>query len=312
MTRVSPVNITVMLGGPSAEREVSLRSGAAVARALRQLGHSVTELDPQRPGWKLPAGTQVVFLALHGTYGEDGQIQRELDALGIPYTGCAAESSRIAFDKESTKERCIAAGIPTPRFLVVRSPSSPWPPGWSPPVVLKPVRQGSSVGLQFVNEVSRWQDALTEALRFDDRILVEERVTGRETTVGILDGKPLPVVEVRPKMGVYDYHTKYTPGSSDYLCPAPFDDTVTKSIQQAGLGAFLAIGGRDYARVDVMVQPDGHPMVLEVNTLPGMTETSLLPKAAAAAGLGYEALCQKMVDLALRRAVPPITTLSNP
>jgi D-alanine-D-alanine ligase len=144
-------------------------------------------------------------------------------------------------------------------------------------------------------------------MRFDDRVLVEERVLGRETTVGILDGQPLPVVEVRPKDGIYDYTTKYTPGSSEYLCPAPFDDSVTHAIQCAGLQAFRAIGGRDYARVDVMVRADGQPMMLEVNTLPGMTETSLLPKAAAAAGLGYEALCQKMVELALRRASPPLT-----
>jgi D-alanine-D-alanine ligase len=173
--------------------------------------------------------------------------------------------------------------------------------GWDPPVVLKPVRQGSSVGLQFVERVSDWSKALAEAMRFDSQVLIEEKITGRETTVGVLDGKPLPVVEVRPKTGVYDYQSKYTSGATEYLCPAPFDEETTTRIQTAALGAFKVIGGRDYARVDVMVNGGGRPLVLEVNTLPGMTETSLLPKAAAAAGLGYAELCQKMIELALQR-----------
>ncbi len=295
------LNITVMLGGPSAEREVSLRSGAAVAQALRSLGHQVSELDPRTPDWQLPAGTDAVFLALHGTYGEDGTVQARLEELEVPYTGCGPEASRIGFDKLLTKERCLAAGVPTPRFAVLDSPAASWPRGWDPPVVLKPLRQGSSVGLQFVTQVADWSGALAEALRHDSQVLLEEKVSGRETTVGILADVPLPLVEVRPKAGVYDYRTKYTAGATEYLCPAPFDTSATARIQAAGLAAFRAIGGRDYARVDVMVRGDGQPLVLEVNTLPGMTETSLLPKAAAAAGLGYAELCQRMIDLALKR-----------
>ena len=293
--------ITVMLGGPSAEREVSLRSGAAVAKALRSLGHKVRELDPIDPKWLLPPGTDAVFLALHGSYGEDGTVQRRLDQLGVPYTGCDAEASRVAFDKVLTKQRCLDAGVPTARFLVFDSANSSWPMGWQPPVVVKPVRQGSSVGLQFVERVGDWSAALAEALRYDSQVLMEEKIPGRETTVGILAGEALPVVEVRPKQGSYDYGNKYTVGASDYFCPAPFDSAVTGRIQAAALGAYRAVGGRDYARVDVMVRANGEPVVLEVNTLPGMTETSLLPKAAAAAGLGYAELCQKMVDLALTR-----------
>jgi D-alanine-D-alanine ligase len=296
-----------MLGGPSAEREVSLRSGAEVAKALRSLGHEVHELDPGVNGWHLPEGTEVVFLALHGTYGEDGTVQRQLDELGIPYTGCDAEASRIAFDKVLTKQRCLAAGVPTARFTTVDSAAARWPMGWDPPVVLKPARQGSSVGLHFVERVADWSQALAEALRFDSQVLVEEKIAGREGTVGILGDAVLPIVEVRPKTGIYDYNTKYTAGTTDYLCPAPFDAATTKRVQEAGLAAFKAIGGRDYARVDVMVRPDGDPMVLEVNTLPGMTETSLLPKAAAAAGLSYNELCQKMVNLALDRSDQSIT-----
>ena len=294
------MNITVMLGGPSAEREVSLRSGAAVARALRSLGHDVKEVDPKDGQFDLPPETDVVFLALHGTYGEDGTVQRRLDELGALYTGCDAEVSRIAFDKVLTKQRCVEARVPTAKFLVVNSEKIPWPKGWRPPLVVKPVRQGSSVGLQFVERIEDWQKALAEALKFDSEVLVEEKIVGRETTVGILGGEPLPIVEVRPKTGSYDYKNKYTAGCTEYFCPAEFDSATTKRIQAAALGAFLAIGGRDYARVDIMMR-GGEPMVLEVNTLPGMTETSLLPKAAAAAGLNYAQLCQRMVDLALKR-----------
>jgi len=296
-----PLNITVLLGGPSAEREVSLRSGAAVAQALRSLGHRVDEIDPRDPGWELPPTTQVVFLALHGTYGEDGTVQNHLESLGVPYTGCGPEASRIGFDKFQTKQRCVAANIPTARFLLIDSPGASWPMGWNPPVVLKPVRQGSSVGLQFVERVSDWSRALAEAMRHDQQVLLEEKISGRETTVGILAGETLPLVEVRPQGGVYDYQSKYTPGITEYLCPAPLNDQTTVRVQEAGMAAFRIIGGRDYARVDVMVRANGEPVVLEVNTLPGMTETSLLPKAAAAAGIGYAELCQRMVDLALQR-----------
>jgi D-alanine-D-alanine ligase len=295
------LKITVMLGGPGAEREVSLRSGATVAEALRSRGHEVSELDPREPGWKLPRGTNVVFLALHGTYGEDGTVQAELDNLGALYTGCDAAASRVGFDKVLTQERCVAAGVPTARFLVVNSASTPWPMGWNPPVVLKPVCQGSSVGLQFVERVADWSTGLTEALRHDTRVLVEEKISGREVTVGILGGEPLPIVEVRPKTGIYDYKTKYSAGTTDYLCPAPFDAATTQHVQAAALAAFAAIGGRDYSRVDVMVKANGEPVVLEVNTLPGMTDTSLLPKAAAAAGIPYAELCERMVRLALNR-----------
>lgn len=298
---MKPLTITVMLGGPSAEREVSLRSGAAVAQALRSLGHNVHELDPRDDAWSLPRGTEAVFLALHGTYGEDGTVQQRLEKLGVPYTGCDPESSRIAFDKVLTKRRCQAAGVPTARFEVLNSAAAPWPAGWQPPVVLKPVRQGSSVGLEFVHRTAEWPKALAAAMRYDSEVLLEEKIEGRETTVGILGDQVLPVVEVRPKQGAYDYQNKYTTGATEYFCPAPIDAETTRRIQTAALGAFRAVGGRDYSRVDVMVRPDGQPLVLEVNTLPGMTETSLLPKAAAAAGITYAGLCQRMVELALQR-----------
>jgi D-alanine-D-alanine ligase len=242
-----------------------------------------------------------VFLALHGTYGEDGTVQKQLDQLGVIYTGCDAEASRIAFDKVLTKEACIKAGVPTAKFLTVTSPQTPLPKNLSLPLVAKPSRQGSSVGLQFIERAEEWPNALAESLKFDSEVLIEEKIIGRETTVAIVGGEAFPVVEICPKAGTYDYKKKYTTGATEYFCPADFDAATTKQIQAAALGAFKAVNARDYARVDVMVRADGSPVVLEVNTLPGMTETSLLPKAAAAAGLNYGQLCQRMIDLALQR-----------
>ena len=297
------LNVCVMLGGPSAEREVSLRSGAAAARALRGLGHKVRELDPAGADWRLPPDTDVVFLALHGTYGEDGGVQARLEELGAPYTGCGPEASRIAFDKVLTKKCCLRDGIPTARFAVLAAPRPDLPPGWTPPVVLKPARQGSSIGLQFVERAEQWEAALAEAFRYDSEVLMEEKIIGRETTVGILEDRALPVAEIRVKSGAFDYRNKYTAGAAEHFCPADFDAATTGKIQAAALGAFRAIGGRDFARVDVMVSAGGGPVVLEVNTLPGLTELSIMPEAAAAAGLNYGQLCQRMVDLALKHSL---------
>lgn len=293
--------VTVLYGGRSAEREISIKSGTAVANALKSLGYTVHEVDPADEDWVIPAGTDVVFLALHGTYGEDGTIQSELEKLGVPYTGCDAEASRIGFDKVETKKRCIANNIPTARFVVIESADAPPPTELNFPLVIKPVRQGSSVGLQFVDSVFGWHDALAKSMEFDSEVIVEEYVSGREVTVPIFGDEAFPIVEVRPKSGRYDYTSKYTKGATEYICPAEFDEETTRKIQQAALATFKAIGGRDYARVDIIVKKDNTPVVLEINTLPGMTETSLFPKSAAAKGISYPRLCEMMVELALRR-----------
>ncbi|MDB6036905.1 MAG: D-alanine--D-alanine ligase [Verrucomicrobiales bacterium] len=290
-----------MLGGPSSEREVSLRSGVAAAAALRSLGHHVQELDPREGSWILPDDTQVVFLALHGSYGEDGTVQQQLEEVGIPYTGCGVDASRLAFDKVASKELFIRDQVPTPRYQVIRSARDPIPAGWAPPLVLKPVRQGSSVGLEFIDEPSQWPVAVGRSLQHDYEILVEERIIGREITIGILDGAVLPIVEICPRLGAFDYHNKYTPGATEYFCPADLSPELSRSIADFSLAAFNALGGRDYGRVDAMVSTEGKPYILEVNTLPGLTGTSLLPKAAAAVGISYAQLCQKMIDLAMRR-----------
>jgi D-alanine-D-alanine ligase len=247
----------------------------------------------------------VVFIALHGTYGEDGAVQEELEKLGLPYTGCGPAASRLAFDKVQTKVQLLKNRIPTPRSRVFARADAPWPSDWTPPVVLKPVRQGSSVGLRFVDQTEDFTAALTFGLQHDSEVLMEEKAVGRETTVGILGTEALPIVEIRPAKGVYDYHHKYTSGATEYICPGEFTEEVTRRAQQAALGAFAAIGGRDYGRVDIIIGEAGTPMVLEVNTLPGMTETSLLPKAAAAAGVSFAALCQAMVDMAWKRQGGP-------
>ncbi|MCX7871955.1 MAG: D-alanine--D-alanine ligase [Verrucomicrobiae bacterium] len=293
--------ITVLYGGKSAEREISIKSGMAVARALRSIGYTVLEVDPVDDDWVIPSGTDVVFLALHGTFGEDGTIQQKLEELGVSYTGCGPEASRIGFDKAETKKRCIENSIPTARFMTVSSVDSPPPCGFNYPLVIKPVRQGSSVGLQIVEKPSDWQSALIKSFEFDCAVIVEEFVMGREVTVPVLGDEAFPIVEIRPKSGRYDYSSKYTVGATEYICPAEFDAETTKRIQNIALQTFKAIGGRDYARVDIIVRNDGVPVVLEINTLPGMTETSLFPKSAAAKGISYPRLCEMMVEFAMRR-----------
>lgn len=298
------LKLAVLLGGPSDERAISLKSGEAVAAALETLGHTVERIDPRTPDWTLPPDVSVVFLALHGRYGEDGTVQRQLDDWGVPYTGCDAEASSIAFDKIRTKDAWARNGIPTPRGVALSEPLAAPPDGWGLPLILKPVDQGSSVGLQIVEAEDTFESALNQALQFGELILMEELIRGREFTVGILDGEALPLVEVRPRSGAFDYENKYTDGKTDYFCPADLEPEQTRRIQELALRAFETVGGRDYGRLDVMLDSRGNPHFLELNTLPGMTETSLLPKAAAAQGLDYPALCQRMVELALRRANP--------
>ena len=298
------LDICVMLGGPSGEREVSLQSGAAVVEALRGLGHRVSEIDPVDGEFRLQQNTDIVFLALHGTFGEDGTVQAKLDALGVPYTGCGEAVSRLAFDKVAAKRACAEQGLATAKDCVVDDPAAGMPEGIELPLVLKPVCQGSSIGLEFVESAAAWPSGLAKSLEGGGRVLVEERIEGREVTVGIVGGQPLPVVEIRPKRGAYDYANKYTVGATEYTCPAAFGAEAMRRIQCAGEQALFAVGGGNCARVDFIVRADGEPVFLEVNTLPGMTETSLLPKAAAASGTSFAELCQWLVELAVEH--PPL------
>jgi D-alanine-D-alanine ligase len=289
-----PGKIAVLKGGPSAEREVSLRSGAAAAEALRTAGYEVTEVTVEDSNFVLPDGTELAFLALHGTFGEDGQVQNILAARGIPFTGADAKTSRIAFDKEKTKEKFRAAGVPTPEGQLVSRLDEVT---LSLPLFVKPNEQGSSVGTHPATTRDELAAALEDALKFGPRALVERFIRGRELTVGVLGDQALPIVEIHPLDGFYDYTNKYTKGRTEYFCPALLPDDITRKIQQYALYAHRALGHTVYSRIDFLLEKDMNPYCLEVNTLPGMTATSLLPKAAAAVGLSFPQLCQKIVEL---------------
>ena len=291
-------NVAVLLGGPGAERAVSLRSGAAVARALTACGAQVTEVDVTGPDFQLPAGTELAFNILHGTFGEDGQIQQILEERGIPYTGEGVAGSRIAFDKILSKQKFDDAGVPTAKWHILRRGETPAIP---PPCVVKAPRQGSSVGVHIIKDPSEVPAAFADCFRFGGEILVEEFFTGRELTVGILGQEALPIVEIVPHDGFYDYEHKYTKGASDYYVPAGIGEEATRAVQQAALAAHHALGLEVYSRVDILLAPDGRLNVMEINTIPGMTETSLLPKAAGVAGLDFPALCQRIAALSLAR-----------
>lgn len=293
----NPLNLhcTVLKGGPGSEREVSLRSGASVAAALRSAGAHVKEVEVIGTEVIVPTGTELVFNLIHGTFGEDGGLQAVLDSQKIPYTGEGEEKSRIAFDKILTKKALEKAGVPTPRYEILHAGEVPSIPL---PMVIKAPRQGSSVGVHLIKDAENIAPALADCLLHGEEILVEELVIGRELTVGILGDEVLPVVEIRPVEGFYDYTNKYTKGATEYLVPAPLTPLETQSVQAVALAAVRALGLSVYSRVDVLLTSEG-PTVLEINTIPGMTETSLLPKAAAASGLDFVALCCKIASLSL-------------
>jgi D-alanine-D-alanine ligase len=234
---------------------------------------------------------------IHGTFGEDGQIQAILDRRGVAYTGEGESASRIAFDKLASKELFVRAGVPTPRSEVIA-------PGAKPtlalPIVVKAPREGSSVGVHLVREAGQLEAALADCANLDREILIEELVEGRELTVGVVGDRAMAVVEIRPHEGFYDYAHKYTKGASEYFCPAPLDEATTRRVQETALAAHRALGLEVYSRVDILLRADGELFVLEANTIPGMTETSLLPKAAAAVGIDFLSLCEEIARLSLQ------------
>ena len=289
-----PRKIVVLKGGLSAEREVSLRSGAAAAEALREAGYEVSEVTVDDARFVVPDGTEMVFLALHGTFGEDGQIQEILEERGIPYTGANADVSRIAFNKEKTKEKFRQHGVPTPEGQLVRKIEEVTLPL---PLFIKPNAQGSSVGTHPATSREALVAALSDALKFDSSALVEQFIQGRELTVGVLGDQVLPIVEIHPLDGFYDYTNKYTKGRTEYFCPARLPEEITRQIQKHALAAHRSVGNPVYSRIDFLLEKDINPYCLEINTIPGMTATSLLPKAAAATGITFSELCRRIVEL---------------
>lgn len=302
--------VAVVMGGPSAEREVSLNTGAAIANALREYGYTNVveiDLDPRNFGKQLAESkAEVVFNAVHGLYGEDGRLQTLLEIREMPYTGSGMIASVSCMDKVITKRMLRDAGISTPACLIVNKKESGIKEKimqcFSLPVVIKPASQGSSIGVEIVKEEKQLDEALANAFKYSRDILVEEFIGGKELTVSMMqkDGEvvALPVIHIAPHSGMYDYHSKYTKGATEYICPADLDEETTKKVQEISKQAYEVLGCSGVARADVMLDEEGNGYVLEINTVPGMTATSLVPKAAAAAGISFPELCNIILQSA--------------
>jgi len=293
--------IGVLMGGLSREREVSLKTGKAILKALGTKGYPACGIDVGQDIAEvlIKKKIETAFLALHGRFGEDGTIQGMLELMGIPYTGSGVLASALALHKIMAKKVFHYEKIPTPFFQVFeRSEIEKGLPknlSLSLPVVVKPAAEGSTIGVSMVRKEEELLPALKKAGKHDEEILVEELMKGKEITVGILEDLPLPVIEIVPKSGVYDYHSKYTKGETEYILPARMPREKYLTAQELSLRAFKALGCSGYARVDLMLDERDNPFVLEVNTLPGMTETSLIPKAALYAGIAFEDLTERIL-----------------
>lgn len=303
ITRKNFGRIGVFLGGTSRERPISLRSGKAVYEALIQSGENPVLIDTANGFHSKLAGKSidVAFIALHGTGGEDGTIQKILDRYHIPYTGSGPKSSRFAFNKALSKRILKRSGIPTPDYDVIDQFN--WRrviKRWNPPYVVKPLEEGSSIGIFFVERKNSGMGKIKSGITQYGKLLIERKIKGREFTVGILGDSALPVIELKPKRRFYDYKAKYTKGLTEYLAPAPISDNLMKSLQKMALKTHQVLGLHDLSRVDFKVDQDGKPYVLEANSIPGFTETSLLPKAAQCVGLNFQDLCLYLLDQAMQ------------
>jgi D-alanine-D-alanine ligase len=293
--------VAVLMGGPSAEREISLLSGNAVLQALRESGVDAHAFDPaERPVAELKRdGFERVFIALHGRFGEDGTVQGALEVLGIPYTGSGVMASALAMDKWRTKLVWIASGIPTPRYRVVEAKTDWWSvvAELGLPLIVKPAREGSTIGITKVTTVDHDELALayTEAEKHDTLVIVEEFVTGIELTASILDERALPLIRIEAPQGNYDYHHKYFSDETRYFCPSGIPEAAERAIQAQSLTAFVLIGCSGWGRLDLILRPDGTWQFLEVNTSPGMTGHSLVPMAARQVGISFPDLCVQIL-----------------
>lgn len=304
MMEFNPKDLTVAVlgGGPGSEREVSLASAQAVMKALEgEVGeiHLVEVRDSKFP---LPEGTDIAFNVIHGTYGEDGDLQAELESRGIAYTGAREASSRLAFDKVKSKEAFVKENVKTP-FGETLTGSYDRPESIHFPCVIKPPSEGSSVGVHIVQKEGEWSPAVEDACAYGSSILVEEYIKGKELTVGIVGDQVLPVIHIEPKSGFYDMKNKYPwlleDGGTDYHCPAELETGITQEVQSMAWKAHCALGVEIYSRVDLLLNDNNEAYVLELNTIPGMTESSLLPKAAKEAGITFSALCLKIIEKSL-------------
>ena len=335
------MKIVVLLGGDSPERDVSLVTGRGIAQALRRRRHEVIEIDPALPVDSQDIGEEVhitdrpasmenklppekvlewatsetvlssdhVFIALHGGIGEDGTVQAVLEMVGVPYTGSGVLASALSMNKDRAKALFREAGVQTAPHILLRNSQLELDATIEKvldelelPLVVKPNNQGSSVGFSFVDRAEKLEPALKLAFGYSEEVIVEKYIPGREITVAVLADTALPVVEIVPQGGFYDYRRKYTKGTTEYIVPAPLEKGVEEKVKDAGLRAFHALSCRDYARVDLRLTDSGEPYCLEVNTLPGMTELSLVPMAAREAGIEFDELVERIAMMAFSRS----------
>lgn len=302
----SRLKVAVVMGGDSAEREVSLHSGEAVAQGLRDAGCDVIEITLESDDLSAFNGYDgdAIFIALHGGFGEDGRVQRRLKERGLVHTGSGPLASERAMNKLLSKSIFAKKGVPTPRYIQIEAKEA------EPeikkkvaelgyPVVVKPVAQGSSIGVTIVEDETELRPALRLAFRYGDRGIVEEYIDGREITVGMLEDEALPIIELKPRRKFFDYTAKYQHGATEYIVRPHLTEKTRRQIKEAALSAYKALGCSGFSRVDMMLTKENQPVVLEVNTIPGFTSTSLVPMAAKAVGISFPQLCLRIVKLAI-------------
>jgi D-alanine-D-alanine ligase len=302
-------SIGVLMGGYSSEREISLRSGQAVYESLTNAGHQATLIDIRNQekdkiaAQIKAAQIDVAFIALHGRLGEDGVIQSILEEMDIPFTGSGMQASQKAFNKTVTQATLKSQDLPVPEFICITDGKmmdfrKAFLALKKLPFVVKAACEGSSIGITIVRHPAQWEGAIKDALKYGPYVVIEKFIKGRELTVGIFDKLPLPLVEIKAKTSFFDFSAKYQKGATEYLVPAPITEELASQIQGLALGAHEALGCEGFSRVDVRVDENSNPYILEVNTIPGFTETSLFPKAAKQAGYSFIDVCEKLLDLA--------------
>jgi len=293
--------IGILMGGISREREISLRTGKAICKALVEKGYMACPIDVGRDIAErlVKEKIEIAFIALHGRYGEDGTIQGMLELMGIPYTGSSVLASALALHKIMAKKILLHEKVPTPPFEFLKREEvereAPRKISLPLPFVVKPAREGSTIGISIVRREEELLRALKEAGKYDEEILIEAFMKGKEITVGILNDIPLPIIEIVPRSGFYNYHSKYTKGETEYIIPARIPREKYLHAQEISLRAFQALGCSGFARVDLITDEEGNPFVIDVNTMPGMTETSLLPKAAEFVGISFGELAERIL-----------------
>jgi D-alanine-D-alanine ligase len=301
------LRVGVLMGGSSAEREISLKTGRSICEALRRREYTVIpiEVDASLPHQIRMKKITVAFLALHGPGGEDGTVQGMLEIMDLPYTGSGVSASAVGMDKGLSRVVLQAAGVPVPPGMTLYAKTIPGrpPANLGLPVVVKPCAQGSTIGVSIVRKLSQWKGALQEAYRYGEQAVVEKYIPGREIAMGVFGHQLFPGVEVIAPGGFYDFTAKYGKASTRYVCPAPLSPKLERVLREQSLRAYQTVGCRGAARVDFRIHTNGRPYILELNTIPGMTERSLLPMAAAQAGLSYDDLVEQMLQEALSQKV---------